>query len=88
MSTQWSLQDAKNKFSEVVKAALAGSPQLVTRRGQPAVMVVSVETYSSLLRCEQSAMPDFSGFLLSMPRQGDADQSEERADLRLREVSF
>ena len=29
--TNWALQDARNKFSAVVEAALAGTPQQVTR---------------------------------------------------------
>ena len=29
----WTLQDAKNRFSAVVEAALAGQPQEVSRRG-------------------------------------------------------
>ena len=33
----WTIQDAKDKFSAVVDAALAGTPQEVTRRGKPAV---------------------------------------------------
>ena len=37
----WSLQDAKNKFSAVVDAALSGKPQEVSRRGRPAVVVIS-----------------------------------------------
>ena len=44
----WKLQDAKNRFSAVVNAALAGEPQQVTRRGEPVVMVVSVEEYERL----------------------------------------
>ncbi len=32
MQAQWTLQDAKNKFSEVVNAACAGTPQVVTAR--------------------------------------------------------
>ena len=45
----WSLQDAKNPFSAVVKAALAGTPQEVSRRGKPAVVVLSVADYRRLL---------------------------------------
>ena len=41
--TDWPLQDAKNRFSAVVDAALAGDPQRVTRRGRPAVVVLAVE---------------------------------------------
>ena len=37
----WSVQDAKNRFSAVVDAALAGQPQEVSRRGKPAVVVLS-----------------------------------------------
>ena len=36
----WSLQDAKNRFSAVVDAALAGEPQEVSRRGKPAALVM------------------------------------------------
>ena len=39
----WTLQDAKNKFSSVVDAALAGAPQEVSRRGKPAVVVLSAD---------------------------------------------
>ena len=35
----WTLHEAKNKFSAVVEAALAGRPQEISRRGQPAVVV-------------------------------------------------
>ena len=37
----WSVQDAKNHFSEVIDAARNGGPQTVTRHGKPAVVVVS-----------------------------------------------
>ena len=45
---EWPLQDAKNKFSALVNAALAGEPQRVTRRGQPAVVVLAAEKYDRL----------------------------------------
>ena len=47
---EWPLQDAKNKFSALVKAALEGEPQRVTRRGQPAVVVLAAEEYERLRR--------------------------------------
>jgi len=37
----WTLADAKAKFSEVIKRALADGPQTVTRNGHIAVVVVS-----------------------------------------------
>ena len=59
--TSWSLQDAKNRFSAVVNAALAGEPQRVTRRGEPVVMVVSVEDYERLRERKPDNIPTFTG---------------------------
>ena len=44
----WKLEDAKNRFSEVVRRALAHQPQRVTRGGRDAVVVVSAEDYAVL----------------------------------------
>lgn len=41
----WTLQDAKNRFSEVVRAALDSGPQTVTRHGAPAVVIVAAADY-------------------------------------------
>jgi len=47
----WTLEKAKNGFSEVVRRALEHRPQLVTRgrRGEDAVVVVAREDYERLL---------------------------------------
>lgn len=44
----WKLEDAKNRFSELVRQAIAKEPQLVTRHGRAAVVVLSVEDYQRL----------------------------------------
>jgi len=46
----WQLQDAKNRFSEIVNKALRNGPQVVTRRGKKTVVIMSVEQYQSLVR--------------------------------------
>ena len=74
----WPVQDAKNKFSELVNAALAGEPQRVTRRGQPAVVVVSAEEYERLCRMEESQVPTFGELLLEIPQD---DQEFERINV-------
>ena len=51
---EWKLQDAKNKFSTLVDAAIAGEPQHVTRRGKPAVVVVESNAY-------EASVPDGGG---------------------------
>jgi prevent-host-death family protein len=41
----WQLQEAKTRFSELVQKAIDEGPQTVTRRGQPAVVVLSAEQF-------------------------------------------
>ena len=76
--SDWTLQDAKNRFSAVVNAALDGDPQLVTRRGQPAVVVIAVAEYERLRRGEPDntptrTTPTFVEHLLAIPQGGDFD---------------
>ena len=49
ISKSWQLQDAKNRFSEVVELALKGSPQTVTKHGKPAVVIISAAEYAKAL---------------------------------------
>lgn len=42
---RWALQDAKARFSEVVRKAKTEGPQRVTVRGREEVVIVSVEDY-------------------------------------------
>jgi len=46
----WQLQDAKNRFSEVVQKALENGPQLITRRGINTAVIMSVEDYQQLTK--------------------------------------
>jgi antitoxin Phd len=46
---RWQLQDAKNRFSALVKAAAGGVAQVVTVHGQPAAVVLSAHAYERLL---------------------------------------
>lgn len=46
--TRWKLEDAKNQFSRLVRAALDEGPQLVTRRGEEAVVVLSFRQFRKL----------------------------------------
>jgi prevent-host-death family protein len=48
VATTWQLQDAKNRFSQVVDDAIHKGPQTVTRRGEAVVVVVSVEEWRRL----------------------------------------
>ena len=45
--TPWKLQDAKARFSELVRKARAGEPQHVTVHGKDAVIIVDAERFES-----------------------------------------
>jgi prevent-host-death family protein len=55
----WQLQDAKNRFSEIVNKALRDGPQVVTRRGKKAVVIMSVKQYQSLVRPKENIVDFF-----------------------------
>jgi prevent-host-death family protein len=45
---KWSLQDAKAQFSEVVRRTIANGPQVVTKNGADAVVIVAASEFSKL----------------------------------------
>jgi antitoxin Phd len=49
VSQTWQLQEAKNKFSQVVQDALDGDPQIITRRGVEVVIVLSYAEYQQMI---------------------------------------
>jgi antitoxin Phd len=55
----WRLQDAKNRFSEVVNKALSEGPQVVTRRGEEVVVVVAKEEFTKLRKSRPSLLEFF-----------------------------
>ena len=76
----WSVQNAKNRFSSVVDAAQR-EPQVVTKHGRPAVVVVAAGEYARLTHLERLKAPTFADHLLAMPSD---DGAFERLDGRLR----
>ena len=72
----WQLQDAKNRFSALVEAALSGEPQEVTRRGKPVVVVFSYDEYQRLQAERDEKTPSFRDLLLAIPKGSDDDGFE------------
>jgi antitoxin Phd len=58
MENIWQLQDAKNKFSNLVEKAHHEGPQFVTKHGKKSVVVLSVEEYQKIIK-PQSNLVDF-----------------------------
>jgi antitoxin Phd len=57
----WQLQDAKARFSELVDTTIKEGPQVVTRRGVEAVVLVPVEEWR---RLQDSVRPNLKELLL------------------------
>lgn len=74
---QWQLQEAKARFSELVRRAQTDGPQFVTRQGKNAVVIISVEEFNRLLRANQpESLVEF--FANSPLAEGPIDLERER----------
>ncbi len=80
MFRQWQLQDAKNRFSEVVKKAIQEGPQVVTKRGKEAIVIVSMDEYRKLTTPANSLVEFFHNsplYDLELDLERDEDFSRE-----------
>jgi prevent-host-death family protein len=68
---KWRLQDAKARFSEMLHRCLEDGPQVVSRRGEPAAVLVAMPEWQ---RLQRAARPTLKELLLS---------DEARADIPL-----
>lgn len=74
---KWPVQDAKARFSEFLERCLAEGPQMVTRRGAEAAVLVPVEQWR---RLQAAARPSLKQLLLTdvtrtnliLPKRGHA----------------
>ena len=62
MSGNWSVQDAKARFSELLDTVLAEGPQIVTKRGVEAAVLVPIKQWR---RIERMARADLKELLLA-----------------------
>lgn len=73
----WPVQDAKARFSEFLEACLSEGPQMVTKRGAEAAVLMPVQEWR---RLQSAARPSLKQLLLSdqaraemmVPRRGRA----------------
>jgi antitoxin Phd len=75
----WQLQEAKNKFSEVVNKALEEGPQTVTRHGEEIVVILSKDEYLRLVKSQTSLLDFFrQSPLVGIELDLERDQSVPR----------
>jgi len=80
--SSWQLQDAKARFSEFLNAALEKGPQIVTRRGIEAAVLVPIGEWR---RLQRAARPDLKEILLETAPRFD-DLASKRGLLKRREL--
>lgn len=74
----WQLQDAKQRLSELVRQALEEGPQVVTKHGKDAVVVMSMEEFERL----SAGRPDFKEHLRNAPPLGRLRITRDRRPTR------
>lgn len=79
----WPVQDAKARFSELLDTCLAEGPQVITRRGTEAAVLVPAVQWRHL---QQAARPTLKELLLAEEARGDL-VIPERGGRRRREPS-
>lgn len=71
----WKLQDAKSKFSEVIRKTLEEGPQMITRHGEEVVVMVPATEYQRLT----AEKPDFKEFLMNAPALEELEIRRDRS---------
>lgn len=69
---KWQLQEAKARFSALVREAVEDGPQTITVRGRRAAVILSAEDYDRLKRPK----PSLAAFLRASPLAGLALEVE------------
>lgn len=80
----WQLQEAKNRLSEVVKAAKSKGPQIITVRGEEAAVLVSINEYKRLAGRQQP----LSEFLANSPLKGIGLELRRPRDVDDRDIGL
>lgn len=79
MARMWQIQEAKNKFSQVVEEAIKHGPQIITKRGVETAIVLSYAEYRKVM-LNQKNLSDF--FRESPLAKVDFDLRREKSSLR------
>ncbi len=80
MMKEWQVQDAKARFSELLNTTLKNGPQVVTRRGIAAAVLVPIDEWH---RLQESSRPSLKSLLLE-PNPRFENLLPERGKLRRR----
>ncbi|GBU25131.1 hypothetical protein R83H12_01770 [Fibrobacteria bacterium R8-3-H12] len=80
---KWQLQEAKAKFSELVKQTKS-APQTITVRGEPVAVIVSIQKYQNLVKPKQN----LHEFLSSSPLASTELHISRNSSTTLRDIDL
>ena len=84
MIKTWQLQEAKNKFSRVVKDAVNSGPQIITKRGVEVAIVISYASYQKMV-ASRGRLSDFfrESPLVGIRMDLARDKGDARSEIEL-----
>jgi antitoxin Phd len=82
----WQVQDAKARFSEFLEASLRDGPQVVTRRGVEAAVLVPMDEWRRLKHAARPTLKELllapgARFEMSVPERGRLRRRQTRGTL-------
>ena len=82
-SRNWTVAEAKAKFSEVIDRAASEGPQTITRNGRTTAVIVGAEEWDRKTR----RVGNLAEFFAASPLRGSGIKLQRRKD-RLRKISL
>jgi prevent-host-death family protein len=79
MSGHWQVQEAKQRFSELIRCVRSDGPQFVTKHGEEIAVVIDIAEYRRL----RGGTADFKEFLQSAPDFDALDIDRATAPARI-----
>jgi len=83
IENHWQLQDAKNKFSNLVETVQKKGPQIVTKHGKEAVVIISINEYKRLTKPKTTLVEFFKKSPLAEEKLDFSRSKEMPRDLAL-----
>jgi antitoxin Phd len=74
--SKWSVQDVKARFSQLLATCLAEGPQVITKRGTEAAVLVPIEQWK---RLQEAARPSLKDFLLQESPRFELDLPDRKS---------
>ena len=78
MAKRWQLQEAKQRFSELIRAVEEDGPQIVTRHGKEVAVVIDIASF----RDSEHETIDFKEFLMRAPDLSQLEIERDRTPAR------